>query len=69
MVLDRLSDGNLLLNSYVILWYYVLGILYAYIPYDMNIIFITIIIELIVYQIIIIFEIFYYYYYYYLLHL
>ena len=33
-----------------------LGIVYAYIPYDISIIFIPIIIELIVYQIIIIFE-------------
>ena len=33
-----------------------LGIIYAYIPYDISIIFIPIIIELIVYQIIIIFE-------------
>ena len=33
-----------------------LGIVYAYIPYDISIIFIQIIIELIVYQIIIIFE-------------
>ena len=33
-----------------------LGIVYAYIPYDISIIFIPIIIELIVYQIIIIFK-------------
>ena len=33
-----------------------LGIVYAYIPYDISIIFIPIIIELIVYQTIVIFE-------------
>ena len=38
------------------MYYFVLDIVYAYIPYDISIIFIPIIIELIVYQIIIIFE-------------